>query len=720
MWSLLSLLILTAAQAGQDAAPQGETESVADATPPAILFEVPLPITDDVDLRLRAQIEKKLNELPAGPQRPIFVLEFAAPEDRSGEGSQFERALSLARFLASDRLSRVRTVAFLPRSVKGHAVLPVMACEEIAVSENAEFGEAGLGEGFVDASMRETYKSIADLRRTIPAAVAVGMVDADLEVLRIETLDGSVRYILGDELPTLQETGTVSKVETVAAKGDLAKFSGRQLRLKYGFAAHMVSDRQSLAHELKVSPESLAQAPTDSGRWNVVRVNLHGRVGREQVTRIIRMIDDRQRRGNGCLFVLSIDSPGGSPSDSLRLAGYLAGLDRNTTRTCAFVVGDARADAALPALACDDLVVSETALIGGPGDYVVGASELEDLRVPIRQLATSKGRDWSIMAAMIDPKLQVFRCSRAGTGEIRYFSREERGEQPDPDLWTLGEPLQTADGLNAAAARQLGLVSFSAEAFEDIPGRYGTEEPAEVLEAGWLVAKIEQLASQAWFSRTLLFIAFFALISEASTPGLGIPGFIAGICFMLFFWAQFLNGTAGWLEVILFVGGVTSVLIEVLVLPGFGIFGIGGALMMIASIVLASQTFIIPQNSYQMSQMPRSMFTMVFAGFGGLAAVLVMRRYLAQTPWLRNLMLQPPLQERAEELDRRETLVNYTHLVHKTGVTTTQLTPSGKARFGDENIDVITSGEIVAPGALVVVVEVRGSHVLVQPVGTRG
>ena len=48
---------------------------------------------------------------------------------------------------------------------------------------------------------------------------------------------------------------------------------------------------------------------------------------------------------------------------------------------------------------------------------------------------------------------------------------------------------------------------------------------------------------------TLLFVAFFALITEASAPGIGIAGFISGLCFLLFFWSQFLSGTAGWLAV---------------------------------------------------------------------------------------------------------------------------------------------------------------------------
>jgi membrane-bound serine protease (ClpP class) len=44
----------------------------------------------------------------------------------------------------------------------------------------------------------------------------------------------------------------------------------------------------------------------------------------------------------------------------------------------------------------------------------------------------------------------------------------------------------------------------------------------------------------------------------------------------------------------------------------------------------------------------------------------------------------------------------------------TPLVPSGKARFGDDTVDVLTNGEFIAPGGQVVVLEVRGHRILVQ------
>lgn len=680
----------------------------------AFVVHVPLPIQGDVDQRVRSQLERQLAGLTSGGERPVCVLEFAPQGDNRGEGSQFERALALARFLVSDRMSRVRTVAYLPEGVRGHAVLVALACEEIAVSDASEFGPAGDSGELIDAAMREAYRSVADRRRTVPTAVALGLLDPQMDVYRVELLDGGVRYVTGDELAQLRSTGTITKEETLSARGDLLKMSGRDMRLKYGFATHLVGSRRELAGELKISPELLREGSDVDDSWQVVRVDFCGRVHAEAVTRTIRLVQDRLQRAGSIVLIVQLDSPGGSPADSLRLADFLAQFNPRQVRTCAFLVGAARCDAALIAMACDDLVIAEGCVLGGPGERNLTARELAEIREPIRETAKAKHRDWSLWYALLDPKAQVFRCRRIGTGDERFFSREEQQEQEDPNAWQIGAPLETADGLSFQEIQQLGLARFTAQRVEEVPQLYGLTQAAELLQPGWLISRLEALAAQAWFSRTLLFLAFFGLIVEASTPGIGLPGFLSALCFLLFFWAQFLNGTAGWLEVLLFMGGVGCLLIELFVLPGFGVFGVGGALMMVASLILASQTFVIPQNSYQLRQMPQSIYGVVMAALGTMAGIYVMRKYLHRAPWLRNLILQPP-HEVVGDLERREALVDYSALLNRVGVATTLLAPAGKAEFGDQLINVITEGELVRPGTAVRVVDVQGNRVLVQP-----
>jgi membrane-bound serine protease (ClpP class) len=95
----------------------------------ARLVRIPLPIRGTVDTQVRLVLEQILSSVPDSEARPIVVLEFWPPPDGQGDSSEFGRSLDLARFLASPRTSGVRTVAYVPKTIRGHAVLVALACE---------------------------------------------------------------------------------------------------------------------------------------------------------------------------------------------------------------------------------------------------------------------------------------------------------------------------------------------------------------------------------------------------------------------------------------------------------------------------------------------------------------------------------------------------------------------------------------------------------------
>jgi membrane-bound ClpP family serine protease len=249
---------------------------------------------------------------------------------------------------------------------------------------------------------------------------------------------------------------------------------------------------------------------------------------------------------------------------------------------------------------------------------------------------------------------------------------------------------------------------------DEVSRLYQLDEPLEKAQTPWIIDTIERLANEPWFGRFLLFIAFFSLMTEASAPGLGVPGFISALCFLLFFWIQFFNGTAGWLEIALFVGGLVFIGIEIFVLPGIGIFGIGGGLMVLFSIILASQTFVVPRNGYQLGQTANSMLSIALIGLGLIVSAVVMRRYLPKTNFFHRLAVEPPSGEERVAMDWKEAVVHLDHLVGMVGVTTTPLSPSGKVRLDDKVVDVISDGEMVAADVEVVVDKVAGNRVVVR------
>ena len=99
-----------------------------------------------------------------------------------------------------------------------------------------------------------------------------------------------------------------------------------------------------------------------------------------------------------------------------------------------------------------------------------------------------------------------------------------------------------------------------------------------------------------------------------------------------------------------------------------------------------------------------------------IAFAVLLRHRLPRSRLFGHIMLEPPAGEEAEVIRRHEALVDFRDLVGTRGTTTTQLTPSGKARFGDTLVDVMADGEVIGRGAAIEVVEVRGSRVLVREV----
>jgi membrane-bound ClpP family serine protease len=461
--------------------------------------------------------------------------------------------------------------------------------------------------------------------------------------------------------------------------------------------------------------------PSLGGEWRAVIVPLKGPISPELASRVRRMIEDQIRDGDANFICLWIDSPGGALIPSMELANYLADLDSAKVRTVAYVPAEARADAALVAMACDQLVMGPDATLGGSVAADISPEEVLHARTVIRDhLGPAKSRSWSLIAALIDPDSRVFRYTNKRDGSVEYFCEAELDSQADPTAWTRGDEVTTPGRplrVKGETAAELALARQTADNFAAFKQQYELENELVLAEPGWAHYLIDFLASQA-VGYVLLFIGLAALYAEAQAPGIGVGAFVAGVCFLLFFWSRYLEGTAGWLEVLLFLGGVGCILLELFVLPGVAIFGLGGGLMIIVSLILASQTFVLPHNDYQLAQLRDSLLGLIGAGVGVVLVAMLMRRYLPHTPFFSHVVLEPPSDAELEDLAHREAIVDFHHLLGHQGVATTQLTPSGKARFGNELVAVTTDGEVISRGTEVLVVEVHGNRVVVQSAAT--
>lgn len=675
------------------------------------LIVVDQPITDRVENRLRRAVADTIKKAKEKGQWPVLIFEI-----RPG-ASEFGKALDLARYLAGPNLNGATTVAWLPETITGHAVLVAMACEEIIIHEDAQIGDAGKDEDVISPSLRKSYDEIANKRKTIPADVALKMLDKAIELRMVET-DVSRELVQQGRLEELKRHRKIAKSEVLIAAGKPGMFTGQQAR-DLGFASFLADDRASVAKALGLPANSVQDDLTLLGSLEPVRIDVKGAITGSLTDQVQALIEKQIRDNDVNLICLWIDSPGGSPSDSINLANYLKSLDSAQRRTVAYIPSEARGDAAFLALACDQIVMRPRALLGGSGAYEMDEDERETMAESVAAVAEDKHHSPGLAAAMVDPKNVVYRYKRQTDGLVDYFTEAEAVKLADAQTWQREQAITKPDKrvqLNGEEALEFGLADAVVDDFDGLKALYGLQDDVQLAEPNWADFLIGALNAPG-VSMFLLLLGFVALYAEFQSPGIGLGGLIAALCFMLYFWSAHLGGTAGWLEVLLFLAGVTCLALEVFVLPGFGLFGLAGGLMIISSLILASQTFVLPRNDYQLQQLRNSLLMLAGAGLGTVVAAVLMRRYLPHAPVLNRMVLAPPTDEELSRITEREALAQLDHLLGVRGTSFTPLVPGGKARFGDQLVDVLTDGEFVDRGCPVEVVEVRGHRVVVRGLG---
>ena len=204
---------------------------------------------------------------------------------------------------------------------------------------------------------------------------------------------------------------------------------------------------------------------------------------------------------------------------------------------------------------------------------------------------------------------------------------------------------------------------------------------------------------------------------EFKIPGAILPGAISATCFALFFLGHYIAGLAGWEVVALFILGLVLVLVEILFFAHSTIvFGVLGVFLMLASILWAmidrypGERF-FPTRSMLLWPLVNLVVVIVAAS----AVIAILARYLPRTSVYRRfaLLTANPSGPSLAGIPR-EFATGLPLSPGAQGVSLSMLRPSGKARFSDHVVDVITQGEFVAPDTPITVVQTDGMRVVVK------
>ena len=707
------------------AVPASAQEDDADLERTGRLVKVDLPLTASAATRMIQQIREVASQMPAAVRaedRSVLVLEFDVKDLTSGQGSELGGCYSLAEYLTGPELKSIRTVAWIPggeeaTALVGHAVLAAISCNEIAMAEQASIGNASIDLETVPPRVRGIYQGFAEQRLTLPVPLVLGMLSNDEALERVKTKTATI-FATQSEREGMQAKGEVDGFDPVTATGEVTLLSSRMME-EFRLIRNRTSSRSDLARRFNVTVSQLAPTIENSRSWNAVQYKIPSVVTEREVSWLTRAIN-RKLIGKTDMVVLEFGDSKGDSNASLRLAEYLASLG-SEARTVAWVSGDCKGFVGVAALACDDIVFGPEGKLGAGKSNVPTPEELESFEITIRSVARQKDRDWSTAMAIVNPKMAVKKYRNIKNNSIRLMGKAEFDELPQMDAakWIATEKVNISEGIDAELAKKIGVAQDQVAASMDVvQARYSFESKPESLEPSTSERFLEDFAgflTSPLISMVLVFGAFICFMNELSAPGLGGFGFLGVLLLTAFFWSHHLEGNAAWFEILLFVIGLVFIGMELFVVPGFGVFGIGGILMVICSLVLAGQDFIVPENDEQFETLAWSMLPITGAFLGVIVGAVLLQKVLPNSPLFRRLALDPPekLEANIDGTDR-EAVVDWSHLAGKKGEAVTRIMPSGKARIDGKVYDVISDGEVVEKGDSIEVIQAIANRVVVR------
>ncbi|MBX3417928.1 MAG: hypothetical protein KF851_10020 [Pirellulaceae bacterium] len=698
-----------------------------------VIIRVPLPI----DQRVREQIvkgaESVLDRFPPtvrAETRPTLILQFETDRGQTGAGSKLADCQEIASILTSERFARVRTVAYVPGLrasrmaldpasrrgpvLEGHAVLVALATEQIVLDPETVLGSAVSSEDRFDSLTVDVYKNIASRRLTLPLSVAMTFVDPRASLHWATTAQGE-ELVDREQLSQLESAGRVVQSETLKKVGDLAAYSAQQL-IRISPNCLIAADRNELASKLGVGLQATEIDNRGTREWKAVRFEVPQMLDQRSVDWGIRAIENQIQSSGANLVIIHLSGGSGNYKVAMRLARYLAELNPEEIQTTAYIDrGGASGPLAIVALACHHVLMQQNAELGGSYAPMLYPDEIKAIVADLPFISDVRERDLGLLRGMIDLEWRPVRVQNLLSGEARWIDPEEEAVLEPAKQWVNRGPLELNQALTAAECENQGVVRMLLKSEEEISVYYQLRESPKLIkptEADRMLANFASFLSSPLVSFWLVMFAIMLLSTESSSPGLGVPGFLGTVFLVLFFWSQYFGGNATWFEILLFLTGAIFLVIELFVLPGFGIFGIGGLLMMITAVVLATQSFIIPRTQREFEHLPYTLGMGLALASGCLVTLMVLRRYARQFPVVREMMLEPP--EAEAEYERELSRSEFAVEVGQRGVTVTKLMPTGKARIGNRVFDVISDGAVIETAAQVEIVEAVGNRIVVR------
>ena len=379
------------------------------------------------------------------------------------------------------------------------------------------------------------------------------------------------------------------------------------------------------------------------------------------------------REAGAVAVIIEIDTPGGFVDAALKMRDSImtAGVP-----TVAFVNTRAWSAGALIAIACEDVGMKMGGSMGAAETRPKEEKYISAMRAEFEATAEMRGRDPKIAGAMVDADVEI------------------------PGLIERGKILT----LTAKQAKDVGYADYTVRDIGDLleqVGLGGAElHEVDMTSSEWLGRALTNDV----VSQVLLTLGIVGLAVEVFTPGFGIPGTVGLVSLALFFGGRIVGGLAGWEVVVLFLVGLALLLMELFVIPGFGVVGILGIVSIFASLILS-----YPTPAQAMGAISISIVVTVFL-------ILLLVRFLSRGGKKLGRAGRIVLEHSEAPEEGYVGVSDLRSLLDTEARAITPLRPVGAINVGGRRVEAISEGGFVPEGTHVRVVRVEGNRVFVRPI----
>ena len=484
-------------------------------------------------------------------------------------------------------------------------------------------------------------------------------------------------------------------------------------------------------------PLLLAQTSGTGAAGDAWIIIIRGDIDPGMVT-FVRRETNRALNQGAAFLVYEIDTFGGRVDSALQISSFIMSVEG--ARTVAWVnsnsesMGISWSAGALIALSCLDIYMASGTSVGAAAPVTVtsegsqGAGEkaVAAVRSQMAALAERNGHPVGIALAMTDSDVELWEVATGDTVEALTLTDLQRLE---------GEGAQVRRvALISAPGKLLSLTSGDAYRYGFCAGIADTQE-ALLEDLGATAVAAESLPgladtalsilTSAPVQAILIILGLVMIFLEINTPGFGVFGLVAVLAFAAVFGSGFLLGRVGSLELILFLAGVGLLAAELFLIPGFGVVGVSGILIIGLSLMLSMQDFLIPHNPWEWGLLARNALVVCVGILASITAIAIIALMGPRIKLFDRLTLHSRITGTAGGLDPDSAATNaaaeavfpgednYASLLGKTGKAVSTLRPSGKAEIEGRSYAVETDGVYIASGTAVTVIRVLGNRVVV-------